>query len=79
MTKSKSKAEDQQRDQERPDRVSREHGGELVEAISEEDLVSVNDADCKHEQLIRDPTEVDFIAFTCSNPKCGEVVLYNKK
>lgn len=79
MTKSKSKQEDERRSKQRPDRVTQEHGGDLVEAISEDDVLSVNDADCKHLRLVRDYTETDFIAFSCDNEKCGVVILYNKK
>lgn len=79
MTKSNSKQEDERRDKEAPNRVSKIHGGKLVEAISPEDLESFNDTECKHVTLIRDPSETEFIAFICSNPKCSEVVLYNKE
>lgn len=79
MTRSKSKYEDDRRREERPDRVTKEHGGELVEAIAPEELESFNDANCKHVKLIRDRSETDFIAFACANPKCNEVVLYSKK
>lgn len=59
-------------------RVDKSHGGELVEAIAPEDLESVNDANCKHVTLVRDPSETEFNAFMCSNPNCGVVVLYDK-
>jgi len=54
------------------------HGGELVEAIAPEELQPVNDASCKHENLVPDPTETDFNAFTCANEKCGVVLLFDK-
>lgn len=54
------------------------HGGELVEAVAPEELESVNDAECKHEKLVRDETETDFNAFVCANPNCGVVVLFDK-
>lgn len=76
MTKSSSRADDERREQ--PDRVTKEHGGEVVEAIAAEELVPVNDAKCKHEKLVRDESEKDFIAFACANQKCGEVVLFDK-
>jgi len=79
MTKSNSKSEDDERLKGAQDRVSKEHGGELVEAVSQEELQSFNDADCKHEKVIPDPTEVDFDAYTCTNPDCGIVLLYDKK
>lgn len=79
MTRSKSTQEDARREEAGvQSRVTKTHGGELVEAIAPEDLESFNDADCKHEKLIRDPSETDFNAFACANPKCNEVVLYNK-
>ena len=78
MTKSNSKEEDERRATAAPDRVTKTHGGELVEAISPEDLVSFNDADCKHDKLVLDPTETDFKAFMCANPLCNEVMLYDK-
>jgi len=64
---------------EAPSRVSQEHGGDLVEAISPEQITQVNDPNCKHERAVRDFTEKDFIAFQCANPKCGLVVLFNKQ
>lgn len=76
--RSKSKAEDSRRRDEAPDRVTKEHGGELVEAISEEELSLVNDPKCKHVKLVRDPSEKDFNAFICSNADCGVVVLFDK-
>lgn len=59
-------------------RVDKTHGGELVETISPEDIVSVHDTNCKHEKLVRDVTETDFNAFMCSNLECGIVMLYDK-
>lgn len=59
-------------------RVSKSHGGELVEAISMEDLELMNDPECKHENMIRDETETMGNAFVCANPKCGIVAIYNK-
>lgn len=78
MTRSKDKQEDERKATEAPGRVKSTHGGELVDAIAPEELISVNDADCKHEKLVRDETETDFIAFMCANPNCGEVMLYDK-
>lgn len=78
MSKSKSRNEDERRGQERPDKVTRDHGGEVVEAIAEEDLELMNDPECKHENLIRDPSETEFNAFICANDKCGIVVLFDK-
>ena len=75
MTKNSSKEEDA----ETPSRVDKTHGGELVEAIAPGDLTSFNDADCKHEKLVIDPTETDFKAFMCANPNCNEVMLYDKE
>lgn len=63
---------------ETPSRIDKVHGGELVEAIAPQDLISFNDADCKHEKLVRDPSEKDFNAFVCANEKCGEVLLFYK-
>lgn len=78
MTRSKSKAEDDQRSKGSADRVSKEHGGEVVEAIAPEELELMNDPECKHDNLVRDETETDFNAFQCSNSKCGIVVLFDK-
>lgn len=78
MSRSKSKSEDAERAKASRGRVDTEHGGELVEAIAPEELESFNDADCKHEQLIRDESETEFNAFFCANPKCNEVVLFDK-
>lgn len=72
MTKS------QPREEHQPSRVDKEHGGELVEAIAQEDLVSVNDASCKHEKLVRIQDELAANAFECSNPNCYEIFLYDK-
>lgn len=60
-------------------RVDTVHGGELVEAIAQSSVVSVNDANCKHDMMHRDLTETDFIAFVCDNPNCGIVKLYDKQ
>jgi hypothetical protein len=74
MTKSNSREEDK----EIPSRVDKVHGGEIVEAVSPDELESFNDADCKHEKLVRDESETDFKAFMCANPLCNEVMLYDK-
>lgn len=79
MTRSKNRQEDEQKSKEAPGRVTKTHGGELVEAIAPEELVSVHDSNCKHEKLIRDETETDFNAFMCANDACGEVMLYDKE
>lgn len=68
-----------QNNEEQKSRVDSVHGGQVVENITEDELVSVNDAECKHEKLVLDPTEKDFRAFMCANPNCGVVVLYNKQ
>ena len=77
--RSDSHQEDERRAKENPGRVTSTHGGELVEAIAPEELVSVHDSACKHEKLVRDETETDFNAFMCANPDCGEVMLYDKE
>jgi len=78
MTKSNSREEDARREEATPTRMSKTHGGELVESIAPEELESFNDATCKHEKLIKDPTETEFIAFVCANNNCNEVVLFDK-
>lgn len=79
MTKrSSSKQEDQRREEQAPNRITKLHGGELVEAIAPEELESFNDADCKHNTLVRDASETEYNAFICANPKCNEVVLFDK-
>ena len=78
MTKSNSRQEDDRRAEGAPDRVTKVHGGQVVESVAPEELESFNDADCKHEKLIRDESETEFIAFTCANERCNEVVLYSK-
>ena len=78
MTRSSNKEEDQRREETQPNRVSKTHGGELVEAIAPEELESFNDADCQHERLVRDSSETEYNAFVCANPKCNEVVLFDK-
>ena len=78
MTRSNSRQDDERRQESSRDRVSSAHGGELVKAVSDEELVSFNDADCKHVTLVRDPEETEFIAFVCANPNCNEVVLFDK-
>lgn len=78
MTKSKSRAEDDERAKGSQSRMGETHGGEVVEAIAPEELVTVNDAECKHDNLTRDESETDFVAFTCDNPACGVVVLYKQ-
>lgn len=78
MARSDSKAEDERREQSTPSRMAKTHGGQTVESIAPEDLESVNDAECKHERLVRDDTETEWNAFICANPKCHEVVLFDK-
>lgn len=58
--------------------MQKAHGGELVEAVAQEELTLMNDVDCKHDRLIRDETETEFNAFICANNKCNEVVLFDK-
>lgn len=79
MAKSDSIQEDERREKAIPSRMSKAHGGEPVEAIAPEDLESFNDAECKHERLVRDETETAFNAFVCANSKCSEVVLFDKQ
>ena len=57
-------------------RINKVHGGELVEAISVEGLVLMNDPECKHETMIPDPTETLGTAYVCATPKCGIVAIY---
>lgn len=78
MTKSNSREEDERREKAIPTRMSKVHGGQTVESIAPEDLESFNDADCKHENLTRDPTETEYNAFTCDNKNCNEVVIFDK-
>ena len=78
MAKSQSREEDARRSEGVQTRMQKTHGGELVEAVAQEELESFNDADCKHENLIRDPSETEFNAFICANNKCNEVVLFDK-
>lgn len=59
-------------------RLNKQHGGELVEAISPDDLEVMNDPECKHENMVLDPTETLGTAYVCANPKCGIVAIYNK-
>ena len=76
--RSKSQAEDSQRDERAKNRVDSVHGGELVEAVAPEELELMNDPDCKHEKLVRDETETEFNAFVCANPKCGIIAIFDK-
>lgn len=62
-----------------PSRVDSAHGGQIVEAVAPEDLESFNDAECKHKNVVRDPSETEFEAFMCANPACNVVVLYQKQ
>lgn len=57
---------------------SKKHGGDLVEAISVDELEPMNEPDCKHEMMQRDFTETDYLAFVCANEKCGLVKLFDK-
>lgn len=78
MTKKPKPSSDEPPKPKPQSRLDKVHGGELVEAISPEDLESFNDPDCKHVTLVRDPSETEFNAFMCANPKCNVVVLYDK-
>lgn len=79
MTKSSSREEDARRSETTQSRMEKTHGGEVVEAVAEEELVLVNDPECKHELLVRDPTETEFNAFICANPNCGVVAIYDRE
>lgn len=72
-----------EKDEGKKSRVDKVHGGEVVESIAQEDLVSFNDADCKHENLVREEGDggfdVDMNVFVCSNPKCNEVFVLPKQ
>lgn len=78
MTKKAEEPKDEPIKPEPKSRLDKEHGGEMVEAISTDELESVNDAGCQHKLLVRDASETEFNAFMCSNPECGVVVLYDK-
>ena len=78
MTKSQSKEEDDRRSKFSKGRMETEHGGETVEAIALTDLESFNDADCKHDNLVRDPSETEWNAFICANMKCNEIAIFEK-
>lgn len=78
MAKSNSKEEDARRDEAALSRMAKTHGGKVVEAISLEDLESFNDDTCKHEKLIRDPSETEYNAFICSNDDCHEIVIFDR-
>ena len=78
MTRSNSKQEDERREKAEPTRISWIHGGVVVESVAPEELESFNDANCKHELLVRDESETEFNAFICANEACNEVVVYNK-
>lgn len=79
MTKNANRAEDDKHLEAKPDRVTERHGGKVVESVSLDELVSVNDADCQHLRLVRDASETEFNAFMCANPNCAIVMLYDKK
>lgn len=79
MTRSNSRAEDDRRAEYSDGRMKKTHGGEVVESIAPEEVELINDPECKHEQLVRDESETDFNAFVCANPKCGIVLLFDKK
>ena len=78
MTRNKTRGEDVESLKKSPDKVTAKHGGKVVETISEDELISVQDSNCKHEKLVRDPSEDEFNAFMCANPNCGVVVLFDK-
>lgn len=58
-------------------RVDKVHGGQVVEEVEKPELM--NEPDCKHASFSIDPTETDFIAYVCDNPKCAIVKLYSLK
>lgn len=76
--RSSSRQEDDRRSETSADRITKTHGGQIVQAIAPEELESFNDSECKHEKLVRDESETEFNAFVCANPNCNEVVLFNK-
>ena len=68
-----------EKDQGKKSRVDLVHGGEVVESVAPEDLVSFNDATCKHENLVREDGDSgfddDMNTFLCANSKCNEVFI----
>lgn len=72
-----------EKDEGKKSRLDKVHGGEVVESIAPEDLVSFNDADCKHKNLIREDSDGGFDesmnTFICSNPNCNEVFVLPKQ
>jgi len=75
---SSSYKEDEKFDEMGKSRVQKVHGGLKADAISPEELVPMNDPDCKHESMTRDPSETDFNAFICDNPNCNVVAIIEK-
>lgn len=78
QTRSSSPEEDAVREERNQSRVNRVHGGQVVESIAPEEIELMNEPDCKHPNMVRDPTETDFNAFMCDNPKCGVVAIVEK-
>ena len=78
MTKNKTRAEDSESLKSAPDKVTAKHGGKVVETVSKEELISVNDSECKHKNLVRDHSETEWNAFMCDNPNCAIIVIFDK-
>lgn len=78
-SKSSSRQEDDRRAETSKGRVDSIHGGQVVEAVTPEELELMNDPECQHERLVRDPSETEFNAFVCANPDCGIVAIYDKQ
>lgn len=76
-------AEVHEKDQGKKSRVDTAHGGELVETIAPEQIVSVHDSSCTHENLIREDSDGGFDdnmnTFVCANPSCAEVFILPKQ
>jgi len=78
MTKNKTRREDSESLKSQPDKVTAKHGGKVVETVSKDELISVNDSDCKHKNLVRDPSETEWNAFMCDNPNCAIIVIFDR-
>lgn len=78
MNNSKDSNRSPERDKTLTSRISKTHGGDFVDAIAPEEMVSFNDAECKHETLIRVEDDLNSNTFACANPNCNEIFIYDK-
>lgn len=78
MTNSDNSNRSPERDKTLSSRITKMHGGDFVDGIAPEELVSFNDSECEHKTLVRIEDDLNSNTFACANPNCNEIFIYDK-